>query len=113
MHESALAKRVLELVLDRARAEGARRVTRVRGYVAETEALAPESLAFHFAAHAKGTAADGARLELELVRVSARCRACGEGYTPDHHVILCPRCESTEAELTGRTGVGIVEIDVE
>ena len=109
MHESALARNLLSAVLARA---GFVRVRVVRGWVAETEALSPESLAFHFAAHARGTVAEGARLELELVRVEARCAACGETYAPEHHVALCPACGSTDAELLGQTGLGLSALEV-
>jgi hydrogenase nickel incorporation protein HypA/HybF len=109
MHETALAKRVLEAVLERAR--GAR-VLVVRGAVAEDEALSLEALRFHFAAHARGTVAEGARLELELRHLSARCSACRHQFLPEHHVRLCPRCGSLETVLEGEPGVRIDAIDV-
>jgi hydrogenase nickel incorporation protein HypA/HybF len=113
MHEASLARRLLAAVLERAAAAGAARVRTVTGWVAEVEALSPESLAFHFAAHAPGTAAEGARLELRLIRVEARCRGCGRTYAPDHHLMVCPGCGSTEGELLGRTGVGLDALEVD
>jgi hydrogenase nickel incorporation protein HypA/HybF len=111
MHESALARSLLAVVLERA--AGAR-VRVVHGWVAETEALSPESLAFHFAAHARGTRAEGARLEIELACVEARCAACEHTYVPERHVLLCPACGSTDAQLLGETGLGLraLEVDV-
>jgi hydrogenase nickel incorporation protein HypA/HybF len=113
MHESSLAKQILEAVVGRAESAGARRVRVVRGWVAETESLSRESLDFHFAAHARGTPAEGARLELALIHVEARCRACGAIYAPEHHVLLCPACGSTDGEQIGRTGLGVDEVEVE
>ena len=110
MHETALAKRILDAVI--ARAEG-RRVIRVRGTVAEDEALSHESLAFHFAAHARGTPAEGASLELELRHLAARCAACNESFLPEHHVHRCPRCGSLDTALEGEPGVFVESIDVE
>ena len=110
MHESSLAKQVLDAALAGA---GGARVTRVRGWLAETESLSGDSIAFHFAALARGTAAEGARLELELRHVEARCASCGETYAPEHHVTLCPRCGSTAAELLGETGLYVESVDVE
>jgi hydrogenase nickel incorporation protein HypA/HybF len=104
---------MLDFVLDRVRTEGARRVRVVHGWIAESEALRPESLQFHFAAHAAGTAAAGARLDLRLEWVPARCRSCGVEYRPEHHLLLCPECGSADAELLGRTGLVIDRIDVE
>jgi len=110
MHETQLAKDLLRVVLDRA---GGARVLCVRGRIAETEALNPASLDFHFQAHAEGTTAERARLELELVHVGARCHDCGREYRPVHHLTLCPECSSTEAELLQPTGVFLSSIEVE
>jgi hydrogenase nickel incorporation protein HypA/HybF len=113
MHESSLARRILDAVLERAGDAGAQRVRAVRGWIAETEALSPESLDFHFSAHARGTAAEGARLDLRLVHVEARCRSCGATYAPEHHLLLCPACGSTDGEELGETGLGIEALEVD
>ena len=109
MHEGSLARRLLDVVLATA---GSARVCAVRGWIAETEALSRESLAFQFAAHARGTQAEDARLELRLVHVEARCRSCGHRYAPDHHVLLCPACGGTDGDLLGETGVGLDALEV-
>lgn len=113
MHESALAKRILEVVLEKATAAGTARVLRVRGWLAESEALSAEALAFHFSAHALGTQAAGAQLELTLHHVEARCRACASVYVPEHHLLWCPRCGSQDGDLLGQTGMGIDAVEVE
>lgn len=113
MHESSLGKQVLDVILAKAAESGALRVRRVCGWIAETEHLDPDAIAFHFAAHARGTPAEGAALELELSWIEARCHGCGLRYTPDHHVLLCPDCGATEAELLGEPGIGIETMDVE
>lgn len=113
MHELSLAKQILDAVLERARAARARRVITVRGWIAETEALSPGSLDFHFAAYARGTLAEGAQLDLRLVIIEARCLACKTTYVPDHHLLLCPACGSTDGEELGETGLGIDELEVD
>lgn len=113
MHESSLGKEVLRVVLTRADDEGVARVRAVKGWVAETEHLDPEAIAFHFAAYARGTKAEGARLDLELLWVEAECSACGKNYQPEHHLLLCPRCGSTEATVLGPTGLGVHYIEVD
>ncbi|MFN7972529.1 MAG: hydrogenase/urease maturation nickel metallochaperone HypA [Acidobacteriota bacterium] len=78
--------------------------------MAEDEALSPESLDFHFRAHARGTAAEGAALALELRHVPAHCRGCGASFAPEHHLHLCPACGSGDVELSGPTGLSIESI---
>ena len=112
MHESSLARKVLELSLAEVARAGGGLVRVVRGRVAETETLSRESLELHFHAHAAGTPAAHARLEIELVHVAARCRACGATYLPEHHVLLCMGCGSTDGEELGATGLWIESIDV-
>jgi hydrogenase nickel incorporation protein HypA/HybF len=113
MHESSLAKGLLHATLEAAARHGARRVSVVRAFVAETEALSGEALGMHFEGLARGTVAEGARLELELVHVRARCATCGHEYEPEHHVLLCPACDGAEGELLGETGLGVRSLDVE
>ncbi len=111
MHEAGLAKELLAFALARTEPERAR-VRAVHAWIAETEALSAESLRLHFSALARGTRAEGARLELRLVHVEARCTACRRTYAPEHHVLLCPACGSGEGELLGRTGLGIEALEV-
>jgi hydrogenase nickel incorporation protein HypA/HybF len=113
MHESSIARQLLSAALERANAEGAARIVTVRGWIADCEELSRESLALHFAAHARGSPAEGAALDIRLTRVSARCGRCGEEYPPPHHLTLCPKCGSTDAALLGQTGLGIDSIEIE
>lgn len=113
MHESSLGRDIVRAVVAKATEAGATHVWLVRGFVAETEWLNPEAIAFHFQAHARGTLAEGATLELTTAWVEAICAQCGEQYRPDHHVLLCPKCGSTEAKLLGETGLRIDTIEVE
>jgi hydrogenase nickel insertion protein HypA len=113
MHESSLGRDIVRAVVAKATDEGATRVRLVRGFVAETEWLNTEAIVFHFQAHARGTLAEGATLELATLWVEAICGDCGQRYRPDHHVLLCPQCGSTEAKLLGETGLRIDTIEVD
>lgn len=113
MHESSLARQILKVVLERAERASAARVRAVRGWVAETEALSPRALAFHFSACARGTCAEDATLDLRLVHVRARCRACQAEYAPEHHLLLCPACGSSDGEQLGETGIRVEALEVD
>jgi hydrogenase nickel incorporation protein HypA/HybF len=113
MHESSLARSVLDAVLRLAAEQGAERVLSVAGELSETEHLHSDAIQFHFDAHARGTLAEGARLALELVHVAARCRGCGARYLPEHHVTLCPECGSVEADLLGSPGLRLSSLEIE
>lgn len=114
MHEASLARQIVAVVVAEAERAGASRVRVVRGWISDLEQLSAESLALHFAAGAAHTVAAGARLELELRRVGARCGSCGRDYAPqDHHVLVCPVCGGTETDLLGEVGLGVDAIEVE
>ena len=113
MHESSLAKQMVTMALTHAAENGARTVRRVDGWVAETERLSPESLQLHFERHAQGTAAESAALNLRVVHVGVACDGCGQEYSPEHHLLICPHCGHVGGKLLGRTGVGIEAVEVE
>ncbi|MCA9647637.1 MAG: hydrogenase maturation nickel metallochaperone HypA [Polyangiaceae bacterium] len=113
MHEASLSKALLEAVLKSAAEAGAKRVRHVRGFVAETETLNAESLKLHFVALAQGTAAEAAALDLSVTHVRARCEQCATVYLPEAHVLMCPRCDSTNASLLDQVGVGVTSIDID
>ena len=64
MHERALMRDVLARVEDVARAEGATRVTRVTVRVGPLSHFTPDHFRAHFADAARGTLADGARVDV-------------------------------------------------
>jgi len=113
MHEAALARQILAVVLERTATMGGSRVRRVRGWMAETEELSAASVAFHFEALARGSCAEGAALELRVQHVEARCRRCQTTYKPQHHLLWCPACGSDEGEVLGPVGLGIETLEID
>ncbi len=67
MHEAGVADRILEAVLARAGAAGARRVTLVEIEAGDACGVSREALAFHWVEHARATIAEGAVLEVREV----------------------------------------------
>jgi hydrogenase nickel incorporation protein HypA/HybF len=112
MHEAALVRGLVERAAEAARRAGAARVSRVHGWIADAEALSAETLRLHFANAARGTPLEGAELCVRIEEVRARCTGCGEVYPPEHGLTLCPACGGTAAELLGRPGMGIDELEV-
>ena len=65
MHEVGLARRLLAMALERAGQEGARRVRGLTVRVGRSAGVSPSALTAHLALLARGTPAEGARLEVE------------------------------------------------
>jgi len=65
MHEAGMVDRILEIVLARAAEAGASRITMIHLEAGPLSGVSDESLRFHWAEHAAGTAAEGANLVVD------------------------------------------------
>lgn len=112
MHEVSLAQRILEISLEAARGHGGGRVASARVLVGELSCVEPETLRFAFEIAARGTAADGCRLEMVRVAARLKCYACGDEHAGEL-LDPCPACGSPGGEvLAGRElRVESVEVD--
>jgi len=98
MHELGLCEDIVAAVEKRATG---RTVARVRVRVGGLHHVHPEAFEQSFAVAAAGGVAEGARAELVLLPVRARCRACGVDAEADELIVVCPACGSFDVELTG------------
>ncbi len=62
MHEAGMTRRLVEVVVERAEAAGAKRVRAVHLEIGEESDVSPVSVDFYWPDAARGTPADGARL---------------------------------------------------
>ena len=76
MHEMSIAQSVLDIILQESQDHEVNRVLSVELKVGELSAVETESLRFCFDLLTKGTVAEGARLNIERVQVTCRCRDC-------------------------------------
>jgi len=99
MHEFGLCEGVLDAVRTRA---GGRQVSGIKVRCGVRHAVDPEAMAQAFTFVAAGTEADGAAVEVVTVPASVVCRACGATTEcTDTLAALCPRCHSSDIEITG------------
>jgi len=103
MHELSIAKSLIELACEHARAEGARKVTCISVRLG-SQSVVMRSLYFCFDSATKGTICEGAELDIEEVPLSAHCPACNEAkLLPSRTSFRCPDCGTpTPKILTGR-----------
>ncbi len=115
MHEAFLTKSLLEIVDGYARRQGFSRVNSLRLSFGRLSCLDPQALEFAFAVQARGTPAEGARLEFDIRPARISCGACGpESACDGPFDALCPRCGSADVLLTGGTEEPqLLEMDVD
>ncbi|MGW0025184.1 hydrogenase maturation nickel metallochaperone HypA/HybF [Rhodococcus sp. NPDC003383] len=108
MHELSIAQDVVETVCERA---GGRRVRSVRMVVGALCAVVPDSMYFCFELAATGTAAEGARLDLETPDGVGHCRECDADFVLTDPILLCP-CGSVDVEVRSGRELTIVSMEV-
>jgi hydrogenase nickel incorporation protein HypA/HybF len=115
MHEISLTRSLIDIVEDYARREGFSRVNVLKLSFGRFSCLDPGALDFTFAVQARGTPAEGARLEFDIRPALVACGACREESICDGPFdVVCPRCGSTEVHLTGGTEeLKLLEMDVD
>jgi len=99
MHELSLAQDILKAVLDEAEKAGGKRVTEIRATVRESihhmEDLALDTC---LDAIARGTIAEGAKIKIELIPPTLRCRECDFTFTARESTLICPHCRGSKLE---------------
>lgn len=113
MHEMAIARGILDIVLDYAGRQQARKVHRVGLLVGEMTGVEPEALDLCFQSLAKGTSADGAALKLKRTPLIGQCETCGRRGKIEQRSFFCPACGSARLEtVSGRElQVEYLEVD--
>ena len=61
----------------------------------------------------EGTAAEGAKLELQMVPVAARCLDCDKEFPVEDYKFKCPHCGSTAVVMTTGRELRVVSIDMD
>ena len=109
MHELALVGKMVAVVTARVRPA---RVARVRIQIGKLAGVLPETVQFCFAICTRGTALDGAALEIDEVRGRGRCRRCGADVTMETFVDPC-LCGSLEIDVVGGKELRIDTVEVQ
>jgi hydrogenase nickel incorporation protein HypA/HybF len=113
MHELSLVAGLFETLVEQAREHKAREVTRVRLKVGRLSGVVPELLASAFDMYKKGTIAENASLEIDVVPLGVRCRACAAESRKEDFALTCPACGSAELEILQGTDIFLEKIELE
>lgn len=112
MHELSLSEGVLALIEDAARRENFSRVAAVWLEVGRLSCIERDAMTFCFDAVARGSVAEGARLEFVDTPGSGWCMACARTVPIETQHDACPECGSYQVRVTGGTGMRVKELEV-
>jgi hydrogenase nickel incorporation protein HypA/HybF len=103
MHELSVAQGIIDIVRDNVPAPDLHRVRSIHVRVGTMAGVMTESLSFCFAAVTADAGLPDARLTIETVPLTARCRSCGQTGEIEPYLFRCSFCEATDMEVvTGR-----------
>lgn len=113
MHEVALAQGIVDIVTEQAKAGGFTRAVVVHVELGALSSVLPDALEFGFESAARGTPAEGARLQLAHRPGTGWCPDCAAEIEVPARVALCPRCQGTKWVVTGGEQMRVLELEVD
>lgn len=102
MHELAVTKRILEIVLSHGQRNRVRRIVSIRLRVGELSDLEDEWIQHYFSHLAKETPAADAKLKIERIPVVFKCTHCDHDFSVDikeMKEVNCPDCGNKQCTL--------------
>ncbi len=113
VHELSIAENILSIVERYVPQKERSLVRTVKVVVGVQAGIVADSLEFCFEAIVAESPFTRARLAIETVPFTIRCRSCGATSTPADGMMLCPHCGSTEGEITGGTEMRVLEVELD
>ncbi len=113
MHELSIVQALLEQVEEVREANGGGRVVTVTVRVGAWRQIVPEVFTFCYDILTRDGGLYGSRLEVEQVPAVASCAACGEVFSVEDRVLVCPVCSALGASLINGDELDLVSIEME
>ena len=103
MHELAITQSILDISLQAAQAQHARRIRAIRLTMGPFSGVVPECVQMYLDVLARGTPAEGARIEARTLPLKVECLDCGQQSEVTREDIRCPFCGGMRLKrLSGR-----------
>lgn len=113
MHELSLAEGIVQIALDEAEKGGARRVKVIFLEVGELVSVELPQLAFGIEVVARGTVAEGARVDVARPKGEAHCLECDRTIAVQARGDACPTCGTSKWLLVRGDELRVSELEVE
>ena len=113
MHEMAIAEGILDIALEYAKREDAKKVSEIGLLLGEMSGVVVESLEFGFEMLAQGTLAEGAKLSIKNVPLMGRCVKCGGEFHVEHYDFWCPECKDGVLEIVSGREMQVEYLEVD
>ena len=113
MHELVVTESLLEITLRHAQNANAKRVDNLYLVIGQLSSIIDDSVQFYWDIVAKGTIAEGARLNFKRIPTQMECSTCGQVFAPDDRNFDCPACGSIQVRVRAGEEFYLEAIDVQ
>jgi hydrogenase nickel incorporation protein HypA/HybF len=112
MHEVSIMAQTLEIATEYAYNQGANQIHRLKMRIGALSGVVSEALNFAFDVVTKGTIAEGARLEIEIVPVVCYCLHCQIEFQPTNLFYECPQCDRLSNKIIAGREIELTSLEV-
>ena len=113
MHELALAREIVKIILMAAQNQNIHRIRRVRVELGSFGHVEEGALHFAFTAAANGTIAAGSLLEIIRLPGQAWCYDCNQSVALANQLAPCALCGGEKLDIIGGKELRVVNMEVE
>ena len=113
MHETSIAKNLLNIILSKANENKARKITRITVRLGEFSGINQDSLKFAFNNMTKDTIAKDSVIIIKQIPLLGSCRKCQKKFKINKTEFKCPNCGSLDLDIISGEDIYIDNIEIE
>ena len=113
MHELSLTQNIVELAIEYAAREDAKKILSITLEIGALSGVVAEAVEFAFDVCSKGTLAEGAELKIRHITGKGQCLDCGKAAEIEVLTHVCPHCSSLALETVQGREMKFTEMEVD
>ncbi len=112
MHELSLSIDTIDLIVNQTRTHQFNKVKAMTLSIGALSCIEPEALTTGLTFASRGTVAEGAKINIEIVPAIATCMHCHQQVAVHSHLDRCPYCHSDELRIESGEEMKVKNIEV-
>ena len=113
MHEYSVTKNIVNIVNNAAAARGAARVKTVFLVIGESTCVIPDCVQIYYGMIARGTASEGAAINVRVVKPEMYCPVCLKTYHRPRFSFDCPTCGTAGSPTEAGNELYVERVELE
>ncbi|MDR3346021.1 MAG: hydrogenase maturation nickel metallochaperone HypA [Campylobacteraceae bacterium] len=113
MHELSVVNSLLSLCEDNAKANNAKKITKVEVKIGKLSGIEPHFLKLTFDTFKEKTICEGSELVMNIQDIIIKCLACGAQSTLTRNEFICPQCGENDVEIVDGEEMLLMRLEME